>query len=89
MLTMMGLDPRFWVFSLLGLPIVHFALSGVVFCLDFGPLFFLFLIPRWVFFFYYLFIFVINLMMRHYGNTFKLNMFNYVFMLFIKDHCSS
>jgi hypothetical protein len=37
-------------FLLLGLPIVHFALLGVVFCLDFNPFFFLFLFPYQVFF---------------------------------------
>ncbi len=68
---------------------MHFELLGVVFCLDFNPLFFLLLFPCWVFFLYCLFIFVVNLMMRQYGNTFKLNMFRYVFMLFIIDHGSS
>jgi hypothetical protein len=39
-------------FLLLGLPIVRFALWDVVFCLDFGPFFFLLLFPLWVFFVY-------------------------------------
>jgi len=51
----MGLGPglRSWVtwFLLLKLPIVGFALSGVVFCLDFDPFFFfLLLFPCQVFF---------------------------------------
>jgi hypothetical protein len=37
-------------FLLLGLPIVHFVLLGVIFCLDFGPFFFLLLFPCQVFF---------------------------------------
>jgi hypothetical protein len=56
----MGLDPRFWVFSLLRLPIVRFALLGVVFCLDFDLFFFLLLFPCRMFSLYYLFIFVIQ-----------------------------
>jgi hypothetical protein len=37
-------------FLLLRLPIVHFALLSVVFCLNFSPLFFLLLFPCQVFF---------------------------------------
>ncbi len=40
---------------LLRLPIVRFALSGVVFCLDFSPFFFLLLFNCRVFFLIYLF----------------------------------
>jgi len=46
-------------FLLLGLAIVHFALWGLVFSLDFDPFFFLLLFPHSVFFLYlfiYLFI---------------------------------
>jgi hypothetical protein len=59
-LLVMGLGPRFRDFSSKGSPIVHSALWGVVFCLDFSPfLFFLLLFPCQVFFLYlsiYLFI---------------------------------
>jgi hypothetical protein len=42
-----------------GLPIVHSALSGVVFCLDFlGPSLFLLLFPCREFFFFPLFIYL-------------------------------
>ncbi len=52
MLLVMGLGPRFQVFSYynLGLPIVPFTLYGVVLCLDFGFFFFFFfnLLCFWV-----------------------------------------
>ncbi len=47
-----GLRSYVWCFLLLGLPIVHSALSGVIFCLDFGPFFILLLFPCQVFFIY-------------------------------------
>jgi hypothetical protein len=50
MLLVMGLGPRFHVFSSYGLPIVRSALGGVVFCLDFGPFCFLLLFPCRMFF---------------------------------------
>jgi len=43
---------------MLRLPIVHFALSGVVFCLDFDPLFFLFLFHFRMFCLYFYFYFL-------------------------------
>jgi hypothetical protein len=45
MLLVMGLGPKSFLFLLLGLPFVCFALLNVVFCLDFGFLFFFSLVP--------------------------------------------
>jgi hypothetical protein len=56
----MGLGPTFCGFLLLGLPMVGFAIWGVVFCLDFGSFFFLLFFPCWMFFLY-LFIYLFNL----------------------------
>jgi hypothetical protein len=62
LLVVMGLSPRFHVFRaphcafctfwVQSFELVHSALLGVVFCLDFGPFFFLLLFPCWVFFLY-------------------------------------
>jgi hypothetical protein len=52
MLFMMGLGPRVLCFFLLGFPIMCSALSGVVFCLNFGHFIFLILFPCRSFFLY-------------------------------------
>jgi hypothetical protein len=59
MLLVLGLGLRFLDFFLLVLPILGFALSSVIFCLDFDPFFFLLLILCWVFFIYlFIYLFV-------------------------------
>jgi hypothetical protein len=42
---MMGLGPRVSCFFLSGLPIMHTTLSSVVFCLDFSPPIFSYIVP--------------------------------------------
>ncbi len=50
-----GFRSQVQCFLLIELAIVHSALWGVIFCLDFSPFFFLLLFPCWVFFLYLLF----------------------------------
>jgi hypothetical protein len=62
MLLTIGSGPKFCVFLFSRLLIVRPALSSMVFCLDFGPFFFLLLFPCRVFFLY---LFISNSTIHH------------------------
>ncbi len=56
-----GLSPKFHVFFLLRLFVVHFALLNVVFCFDFNPFFYILLFRCQVFFLcLFIYFFVVN-----------------------------
>ncbi len=56
---MMGLSPRLFDFSFSGSSLLHFALSSVVFCLDFDPyFFFLSLVPLPCVFPFFIYLFI-------------------------------